>query len=357
MRFIGSKKNLLPFLEKNILKYCDSSDRSFGDIFCGTAVVSTHFKKLGYAITANDNMFFCSIMAKAGLYNNEEPQFSQLIDSEHISLNNPNKLYSTPYDAVLSFLNRLDGIEGFIYNNYSPGGTQNKECQRKYFTDENAKKIDAVREKIFEWQSKNLLTEGEESLLLTDLMKATNRVANIVGTYGMFMKEWIDKRVFKPLILSRSEIIKSNKKHVVYNMDANKLVENIECDILYLDPPYNWRHYGAYYHILETIARWDKPKIVGISGLRNWENNKSRYSYRNEALTALKELIEKANAKHIFLSYNSEGLIKHDILCESLSEFGELIVEETYYQRYKSNNNGSNNSNNVIERLYYVKKN
>lgn len=39
-------------------------------------------------------------------------------------------------------------------------------------------------------------------------------------------------------------------------------------DILYLDPPYNERQYAPKYHILETIAKWDNPKIQGITGMK-----------------------------------------------------------------------------------------
>jgi adenine-specific DNA-methyltransferase len=356
MRFIGSKSELLPFIEKNIRKYCKESGQTFGDLFCGTAVVSGHFKKLGYSVTANDNLFFASIMAKAILLNNEEPPFTKLIDNKEINTKNIERLSPTLYDATQCYLNKLDGIDGFIYSHYSPSGTKRNKLKRKYFTDENAKKIDAIREKIFEWQLNKLLSEGEEAILLTDLMKASNRVANIAGTYGMFMKDWMDNRVFKPLLLTRSEIIKSKKKHYVYNLDANKLIKKIHCDILYLDPPYTWRHYGSYYHMLETIALWDKPKINGLSGLRPWKDTKSKYSYRHEALGALLELIEKATSKYIFLSYNNEGLISHESLCEKLPEFGELKIEETQYKRYKSNNHNNNHTDGVVERLYFVKK-
>ena len=30
-------------------------------------------------------------------------------------------------------------------------------------------------------------------------------------------------------------------------------------DIIYLDPPYNQHPYGSNYHVLNSIALWDKP--------------------------------------------------------------------------------------------------
>ncbi len=356
MRFIGSKQQLLPFIEQVITTYCGNNTNStIGDLFCGTSAVSAHFKKLGYTVIANDNLAFCVILAKASLLVNDEPLFSPLIESGELKKETRDKLFPTPYDDVLSFLNHLHGTEGFIFKEYSPSGTHKKKFERRYFTDENAKKIDVIRTKIEEWSTSKLLTEGEEALLLSDLLRATNKVANIMGTYGYFMKDWIDSRVWKPLTLVCSPIVKSNKKHMLYQKDANELVKQIKCDILYLDPPYNWRHYGAYYHILETITKWDNPQIKGMSGLRPWKESKSRYSYRDEALNALAEIIESAQSRHIFLSYNSEGLISHDEIRDTLSTFGELSIEEVPYRRYKSNNGGSQVVK-VKERIYYVKK-
>jgi len=355
MRFIGSKASLV----KEIGDYVTANVEggyTFGDFFCGTAVVSAYFKKLGYLVIANDSLYFCSIFAKSVLFNNSEPTFLGLVNSGELAGTKPTTLSSNPYDFVLSYLNHLPSKKGFFYEEYSPAGTDSKDYQRLYFTDENAQKIDAMREKIAVWSEDSIITEAEEALLLSDLIKAANGVANIAGTYGFFLKDFADPRVRNPLLLTRSEIIGGNgEKHRVYQEDANILAKKIGCDVLYLDPPYTWRHYGAYYHIPETIARWDKPKVKGKSGLRPWEDTRSRYSLRDEALKAFIELVENAQSKHIFISYNSEGLVSHEDLLKNLATVGEVNFKEFKHQRYKSNNGGSGNTK-VMERLYYVKK-
>ena len=81
--------------------------------------------------------------------------------------------------------------------------------------------------------------------------------------------------------------------HTVWNCDANELVGRVEAPIIYADPPYTKRQYSAYYHILETIARNDRPEIGGKTGLRNWKEHSSRYCYRRSAGKALEELLER----------------------------------------------------------------
>jgi adenine-specific DNA-methyltransferase len=353
LRFIGSKAKLLSTIEATVKKYYGSEPTTLGDLFCGTAVVSRHFKRIGYEITANDNLTFCSVLAKAVLLVNDEPQFLELLSSGKIAIRKEIEgLSPKPYDFVLDYLNRLLGIKGFICNEYSPEGTSGTNYVRRYFTEYNAQKIDAMRQKIMDWSNLGLLSEAEEVLLIADLIKATNRVANIAGTYGYFLKDW-DQRAFNSLTLTRSRIIKSDKQHKVYNTDANELVSHIDCNLLYLDPPYTWRHYGAYYHILETMARWDKPKVTGLSGIRPWEDSKSRYCYREEAADALAELIEKAKAEHIFLSYNDEGLIAHETILKILSTRGKPSWQAISYRRYRSHKENNTRSK-VMERIYYV---
>lgn len=353
MRFIGSKKHLIPFIESTLHQHVKDGPFCIGDIFSGSACVSRHFKQRGNKVIANDTLKFCYVLAKSALEINDEPSFEKLIETETFIKKITGDLHTTPYDRVLKYLNEIPNEKGFFYREYSPGGTANNEFQRRYFTDENAMKIDAIRTKIKEWQNLGLLNEVEVCLLLSDLIRATNRIANIAGTYGCFIKSW-DPRAHKHLILQRSPIIPSSNKHKVFCEDANILVKDIFFDVMYLDPPYTWRHYGAYYHILETIAEGDEPVVKGRTGLRNWQEKKSRYCDRTKASDALNELVYSAKCNHLFMSYSSEGLIDHKRILEIISQRGEPIYHETIYRRYRSNGNG-NKSNSVKERLYYVK--
>ena len=340
MRYIGSKKHLLPFIEDAWQRYIGSEAGCVGDLFCGTAAVSRLFKKLGNKVVANDNLKFGYVFAQAALNISDEPSYCRLFETGEILETVVGTLYPTPYDQVLAHLNSLSGEEGFIFREYSPGGTRDKEFQRCYFSDDNAKKIDAIRRKIGYWRRSELVSEVESCLLLSDLMGAANRVANIAGTYGCFIKHW-DARAQRPLTLQRSPITSSLYSHEVFCMDANALVRERHFDILYLDPPYTWRHYGAYYHILETIVQGDDPQVSGRTGLRPWEQSKSRYCARSDAGNALREIVLTASTQHILLSYNDEGLIPHDQIIGILRERGKPVCLEVGYRRYRSNNGGT----------------
>jgi adenine-specific DNA-methyltransferase len=349
MRFIGSKQKLLPFVKEVVDSHVRPNGKPLvaGDLFCGTAAVAEMFKQHGYTVVANDNLRLGYVLAHAKLSHNHEPRFQRLIKS-----NNVTRCGSCNYDRVLATLNSLKGEDGFFSREYSPNRHTPDNLQRRYFTNENARKIDAVRSKLAEWEAQSLISESEQCLLKADLMRATNRVANISGTYGFFNKRW-DVRTKNPLVLKKSSIVPGLTGHKVYWRDANSLAKTKKFDVVYLDPPYTWRHYGAYYHILETIALGDEPPVAGRSGLRPWESSRSPYCEPKNAAAALRDLIATLDARHIFLSYNSEGLIAHKEIIEILKTRGKPEVHPIRYRRYLSNSGGTRERI-VMERIYYV---
>jgi adenine-specific DNA-methyltransferase len=101
------------------------------------------------------------------------------------------------------------------------------------------------------------------------------------------------------------------------------LVGKISGDILYLDPPYNQRQYATNYHLLETITKYDNPKIYGKTGLREYQNQKSAYCSKTQVKESFRDLILKADVKYIFLSYNNEGLMSLEDIKEIMSQRGK----------------------------------
>jgi adenine-specific DNA-methyltransferase len=251
-------------------------------------------------------------------------------------------------------LNNLPLEKGFIFNNYSSGGTETQEFQRTYFSDENAKICDTIRKKIETWKESNKINQDEYFYLLACLIEATDKKANTASVYGAFLKH-LKKTANEKISLKPLEIIESNLPNQAYNQDVNQFLKNIYSEILYLDPPYNTRVYGDNYHILETIAKYDNPEIKGKTGNRT-EKVKSKYSSKTQVKEAFLELMTKANANYIFLSYNNEGLLSLDEIKEIMSTRGEYGFFEKEYQRFKADKteNRNHKAKKTTEYLHYV---
>ncbi len=354
MRFIGCKLNLLPYIERLVTETLGIKEGIFCDIFAGTATVGAHFKKRGFQIISNDLLELSAAFQHALIANSTEPAFAGIIDTlgdvENADLFTP----LSPYNKVIAWLNCLPGKKGFIFNTYCPSGPN--EYDRQYLSDGNGQKIDAVRQQIEAWRATGDITENEFYLLLLPLLEATSKVANISGTYAAYLKQW-DARTYKPLTLIPANIIRSELTHSVHRQSANDLINEIQCDVLYIDPPYNTRQYITNYHLLETIARYDNPPIHGKTGLRNYdESEKSAYCSKTTCLSALTDLVEKADAKHIVFSYSNEGILSPDEILSVLSSRGEASLSAAIdYQRFKSHAKGKKKSKSVQELLFHVK--
>ena len=348
MRYYGCKTKLLDFIENTVKGFDLYEGAKFLDLFTGTTAVAKHFKKLGYTVIANDNLEFCYALAKTYIELNDYPKFRGL-----------RKLIKAfpgqkEHERVINYLNSLLPLPGFIFQNYCPGGTGGL---RRYFTDENGKKIDAIRAKLKEWKESKSITEPEFYFLLTSLIEAINLVSNVAGTYAAYLKTW-DKRALKSINLVPPEIIPSKKKNKAFKMDANDLVKKMSTDILYLDPPYNARQFASNYFLLELIAEGNFDKNIepnNKTGIYFDESKKSLYSQKIEAPGVLSDLISKAKARYILLSYNNEGIIPQNFIKSTLSNRGELAVYKKNHKRYRSINQDQDDPDNVNELLYVTK--
>jgi adenine-specific DNA-methyltransferase len=331
MRYYGNKTKLLEFIYENVSSLNVSEEKTFFDLFSGTSSVSNYFKQKDYQVIANDWLYFCYVIAVSKVKINNEPNFFNLKNT--LKINTLNELYD--------YLNNLPERSGFITKNYTPFG----ESRRQYFSESNGKKIDAIRTLIEEWAESKLINSEEECYLIASLLYAVNKVSNVTGTYGSYLKKW-DNRALKELTVQPIKLIYSPREHIVLNEEALDVVGKYEVDILYLDPPYNSRQYVSNYFILELIGvGWfgeKLPEIYGHTGMCSFNNKKSSFSSKVKALDSFESLIEKAKSKYIVLSYNEEGIIDHDEIKRVLSSKGSLSIKQFKHKRYRSiNQDGS----------------
>ncbi|MFR7749809.1 MAG: DNA adenine methylase [Collinsella sp.] len=243
----------------------------------------------------------------------------------------------------------------FIWKSYSPASASDCGIERRYFTEDNALKIDGIRELIATWKDQLLIDDAAEILLIADLIEAANDVANIAGTYGCFLKKWTAQSS-GALVVRPRELFPLAVDSIFRVGDVFTL-ETSPSDIVYLDPPYTKRQYASYYHIPETIAYHDEPAVEGVAGLRPWKKMASPFCYKTKALNAILECIAGLDAKRVFLSYSSQGHVSLDDLLERLAECGNVTVHELgEIGRYRPNRIAAQGGDSVQEYLIQVDK-
>lgn len=349
MRFIGNKENLVSRIHQ-IIESKHIRGNSFFDFFAGTASVGKYFKKLDYQIYSSDLLYFSYVLQKAYIENNQDVTFKELLNKIKIQ---KSSLFSNPLEVVVDYLNTIESKEGFIFQNYTPTGTSHLEKPRMYFTDENGKIIDAIRQQIEEWKLEDIINDNEYFVLLACLIETVPFYANISGVYAAFQKKW-DPRAIKRMVLRPIIFVLNNTENKVFNEDSVNLISQIETDILYLDPPYNHRQYAPNYHLLETIAKYDNPEIKGVAGLRDYANQKSKFCNKRTALQELHTIAKDAKFSTLILSYNTEGTMPKDSILEVLNNLGNTDLVEFDYLRFKSNSNGESSHKKFIKEQLYI---
>lgn len=333
MNYIGSKYSLLPFISAAIhdIVGIDLTDKVFCDIFAGTGIVGRTFKPKVNKVISNDLEYYSYVLNRNYIGNNTS------LDSQ---------------DELISELNELAGVDnGFIFQNYCKGSGSG----RQYFSDENGKKIDAIRKKIEQWKSNGLISDHMYFFLLASLLESSDKLANTASVYGAFLKH-LKRTAQRSLVLEPASFTVDDKDHEVYCQDANILIKKIQGDILYLDPPYNTRQYGANYHLLNTIAEYKSFSPKGKTGLRDYE--RSLYCSKRTVALSFESLIREAEFKYVFLSYNNEGLMSMNEIKSVMSRYGHYDVISQEYTRFRADKEENRNylTDTTTEYLHILEK-
>lgn len=335
MRYLGNKEKILSEIEEVIIDNgLEKKCKIFFDAFSGTSTVGEYFKDK-FKIIANDNLYMSYVISQA-------------------KLNSPDGKYAGLGFNPFEYFNSTDEIaEGFIYKNYSPGGSQ-----RKYFSKENAGKIDFIRGKIEEWKQKQLITDREHYFLIASLLESVSKVANVAGVYGAYLKNW-DPRAVKQMKYIPVQMMKkaAKEENVVYNKNIEDIIENVEGDILYLDPPYTKNQYSVQYHILETIAKGDNPEIKGKTGARDTSNQTSNFSKDGKVHIEFERIIAKARFKYIIVSYSTDGIMSKEYIENVLKRYGKentFQFKKFTYKKYL--NTKANKEGEHYEYIFFIEK-
>lgn len=324
-RYIGNKTKLLNWIFENVYKYCDGE--IFLDIFAGTGVVSERFLGVYKKIILNDFLYSNRIIYEA-FFNSNDVDLTrlktQLNDIFQIATSNKKSNYFS--------------------TNFGD----------KFFGMNDAKIIGHIREELNVRKLNKTISEKEFNVLLASLIYSADRISNTVGHYDAYIKKQIRDNCFcyhliKPIDTTNNEVF-------IFQQDANKLVKTIKADTVFIDPPYNSRQYSRFYHVLENLVEWKKPKLYGTA-LKPAPENMSDYCRAN-ASNVFSDLISSLNCKYIVVTYNNtfnskSSSSKNKITLEEIQQIltlrGKTRVLSMDYRYF---NSGKTKLNNHKEYLF-----
>ena len=314
-RYIGNKHKLTNWIFSILNKECRGA--SFADVFAGTGVIGAAASEYFHKIILNDFLYSNYVVYKAffekGTWNRK-------------------KLFAlvSEYNGV-----KADSLRENYFSKHFGG---------KYFSNNSAKIIGFIRQNIEE--NKSRLTAKEYYILTASLLYSADKIANTVGHYDAYFKN----RLLRDNFYMRIIYPFPANSFSVFKEDANVLVKKIKADIVYIDPPYNSRQYSRFYHVLETLVKWDSPDLYG-EALKPKRENMSEYC-REGAKRRFADLIKDITAKYTVVSYNntynsksgsSQNKITLEEIKDILSEKGKTQVFEKNYRYFNAGNTNFSN--------------
>lgn len=322
-RYLGNKYRLLPFITKVVNDYCNDIN-IFADLFAGTGAVSSAFSDK--IIITNDILYsnYICNLAWFGAQKFDPKKVKSIIDS---------------YNDICT------DERNYMSENFAD----------TFFSLEDCSKIGMIREDIEKKFNAREINEREKALLITSLLYAMDKIAKTCGHYDAYRRGVeFDKHI--ELSYPAASNDNSLENHC-FNDDINHLAVNIKADLVYLDPPYNSRQYCDAYHLLENVARWQKPDVVGIARKMDRKLLKSKYCTK-EAAVSFEDLVDKLQCRYILLSYNnmkdkgnerSNAKISDDDIFRILGAKGKVMVFEEEYKAFTA---GKSDIKDNAERLF-----
>jgi adenine-specific DNA-methyltransferase len=295
IKYLGSKRVLVPQLG-DIAERVGA--RTAVDLFTGTTRVAQELKRRGLHVTATDLATYSQVLSDCYIATD-----LCTVDVQHL-------------DNELKRLNALPGKPGYFTRTF---------CQEsRFFQPRNGARVDAVRDAIEADHRGSALFP----ILLTSLMLAADRVDSTTGLQMAYLKEWAP-RAHHDLELRRPELLPGPGDTV--RGDATVTVDALpQVDLMYLDPPYNQHRYFTNYHIWETLVRWDEPEVYGVACKRvdaRDESTRSVFNNKRAMPAAMADLLRRARAEVVVLSYNDESWVTADEIEQMLRAAGHEDVQ------------------------------
>ena len=356
MRWLGNKAPLLEEIHSSALN-AGFKGGTVCDLFAGSGSVGRFFRSQGCRVLSTDLMNCSHVFQKAYLESEGAPRFeglrgiwckqSPVSETRLLNLSSEEDESWTPFLKLVNYLEQeLPLQQGLLYRQFSPAG----DAERNYLSPENAARLDAILCQLREWHLGGAFNGNELWILLASCIDAADRVANISGTYGAYLKK-MQGSALRPLELRAPGLV-TGPVGQAHRQDAMEWISTIECELLYIDPPYNQRQYPANYHLPEIISilPFEKSEdrleesIYGKTGLIPWKDKASPLCSRrsDECFQSMRQLLCQAKADIVIFSYSEEGILGREELESILKDWaggdsdGSLSLLEIPYRRFRS---------------------
>jgi adenine-specific DNA-methyltransferase len=310
LRFMGSKKRLLPWIHE-ILKTLDFE--SACDPFSGTACVSYLMKAMGRRVISSDFLNFTSLVSRATIENN-----SVHLDGK----------------AIKKLLDRTPGVHRFIEDTFSG----------VFYTPDDLRFLDSVSGNIRHLENQYEQALAFSALFRSCLKRQPRGVFTVSGDLSRYddgrrdLRLSLEEHFLEQIEVYNSAVFDNGRRNLALRADVFDLPYK-KVDLVYLDPPYVPRAddncYIKRYHFVEGLScYWQGLPIDTSTKVKKIAKRHTPFSYRRTAIEAFDRMIARFSKSTIVLSYSSNGFPDLDELTSLMRRYKNSVSVFTKPHRY-----------------------
>lgn len=247
-----------------------------------------------------------------------------------------------------------------------------------YFSLEQCIEIDSIRYAIDRVYSKGLIEEYVFNLYLSCLIHAVSEVVSSVGKNFAQPIKVINKNgelksfAIRRCMRDRKMNLKPHMNDMFIRLTKLKTSQNFNkvfcknfsdvlniddmknVSVFYLDPPYTIDHYSRFYHVLETLVKYDYPELEKkkfngririMNGRYRDDRFQSNFCIPSKGYSEFNMLIKKIHSlgAKIVLSYSDDDsekdtrkrVVSKDELIDILGKYYKSVCVKTLDHRYR----------------------
>jgi len=322
MRYMGSKLRLLDFIVP-ILEAMLPQGEGFLDLMAGTHAVGYALKP-NHPIVANDIQEYSRVIGLSRIVND-------------------------------SFSPSRTDIQKDIFDRLMPRPKFHlfEELYKDtYFSVGQCRDIDQIRGAISQCRS-----PIRRAVYLTALIYAMGYCQSSPGHFAQYMpkdhprlkslRQLSIREAFEKKLLE-NHLVFSDYDNQVFAVDYRRLLTAAnyrkaltDVKLVYIDPPYSEAQYSRFYHLLETVVKYDYPE-VSHKGLYRGDRFQSNFGYKAKAPEEF-DFIAATCSKlgmNLALSYSDRGLVPIDTLLEIARRYYQDVTLHTQQYRHSMQGRG-----------------
>lgn len=345
LTYLGNKRRVLPLIARGVMHArtrVGRIERAL-DLFAGSGVVARMLRIEGMRVHANDAEEFVTPFSRA------------MIEATPAAVD----AAAGPggYAALCRRANAIADAgprREWAAVHYAPRNDDAPDwaSERLFYTRANALRIDAIAEALHEGDLRDLPEPARSAVMAPLLVQAIVR-SNTSGVMKGYHRGWGGRngdalsRILAPVVIEPLPLI-DGPVGVATSLDATDAARRAAAegiaDLAYLDPPYASHQYGANYHILTSLTRWDRwdpgPVRRGArAGIRT-DHRRSPFCRRQDAVGAFERVLGAVRARAILVSYSVDGIVPLPTLAALLNDLGRTELLTRDHVRFRGGKHG-----------------